>query len=103
MDGNLLMVVAGAILSLLFGYVPGLREWFEAQTPVRKAQVMAGLLLAAALAVFLGACYTPWQWGVTCDQAGFWQLVELFFAALVANQAVYLIAVKPTRTAVERV
>ena len=33
------------MLALLFGYVPGLRQWFEALDGVRKAQVMVGLLL----------------------------------------------------------
>ena len=47
-EGNVVVLVAGAILALLFGYVPGLRQWFEALDGVRKAQVMAGLLLLAA-------------------------------------------------------
>ena len=94
MDGNLLMMAAGVVLSLAFGYVPGLREWYEAKDGVRKAQVMAALLLAAAVGVFLAACYTPWQ-RVTCDEAGFWQLVELFVVAIMANQATYALAVRP--------
>ena len=102
MEGNLLAMLAGSVLSLLFGYVPGLRDWYEAQAGVKKAQVMAGVLLIAAVGVFLAACYTPWPVGVTCDEAGFWQLAQLFIAALVANQAAYLIGVKPSRTATER-
>ena len=47
-ESNVVMSLAGAILALLFGYVPGLRQWFEALDGVRKAQVMAGLLLLAA-------------------------------------------------------
>jgi cyanate permease len=56
----------------------------------------------AAAVLYGAACYTPWQVGVTCDEAGFWQLAQLFIAALVANQATYLIGVKPSRTATER-
>ena len=101
-ESNVVMSLAGAILALLFGYVPGLRQWFEALDGVRKAQVMAGALLVAALLLYGAACYTPWPVGVTCDEAGFWTLAQLFIAALVANQATYLIGVKPTRTATER-
>ena len=101
-EGNVVMSLAGAVLALLFGYVPGLRQWFEALDGVRKAQVMAGALLVAALLLYGAACYTPWPVGVTCDEAGFWQLAQLFIAALVANQATYLIGVKPSRTATER-
>jgi hypothetical protein len=94
MENNLLVMIAGVVLSLAFGYVPGLREWYAALDGVRKAQVMAGVLLVAAGGVFAAACYSPWQFA-TCDETGFWQLVELFIAALIANQATYQIAVRP--------
>ena len=100
-ESNVVVLVAGAILSLLFGYVPGLRQWFEALDGVRKAQVMAGLLLLAAAGAFGASCYTPWI-VVECTEAGFWQLVELFIMALVANQATYTLAVRPSRTAQEQ-
>ena len=100
-ESNVVMSLAGAVLALLFGYVPGLRQWFEALDGVRKAQVMVGLLLLAAAGAFGASCYTPWV-VVECTEAGFWQLAQLFIAALVANQAAYLIGVKPTRTAVEQ-
>ena len=96
MENNLLVMIAGVVLSLAFGYVPGLREWYAALDGVRKAQVMACVLLASAVGVFAAACYSPWQLA-TCDEAGFWQLVELFIAALIANQATYQIAVRPGR------
>ena len=97
MENNLLVMIAGVVLSLAFGYVPGLREWYAALDGVRKAQVMAGVLLVAAVGVFAAACYSPWQFA-TCDETGFWQLVELFIAALIANQATYQIAVRPGQT-----
>lgn len=100
-ESNVVVMLAGAALALLFGYVPGLRQWYEALDAVRKAQVMAGLLLLAAGGLYLAACYTPWA-AVECTEAGFWQLVELFIAALIANQATYTLAVRPTRTAVEQ-
>jgi hypothetical protein len=102
MTENTVGMLAGALLSLLFGYAPGLRPWYEALEPTRKALVMLVLLAVAAAVLYGAACYTPWQVGVTCDEAGFWQLAQLFIAALVANQAAYLIGVKPTRTAVEQ-
>jgi len=102
MTDNIIASLAGAVLALLFGYAPGVRQWYEALEPTRKALVMAGALLIAALLLYGAACYTPWPVGVTCDEAGFWQLAQLFIAALVANQATYLIGVKPSRTATER-
>lgn len=101
MESNVVVMIAGVILALLFGYMPGLRGWYEALDAVRKAQVMAGLLLLAAGGVYGAACYTPWA-AVECSEAGFWQLVELFVTALIANQATYLIGVRPTRTVIEQ-
>lgn len=94
MEGNLLMSVAGAMLALGFGYLPGLRDWYGAQDGPRKALVMALLLLVAALGTFGLSCWGPYTF-TTCDEAGAWALVELFIAALVANQATYQIAVRP--------
>ena len=99
MTDNIVGSLAGALLALLFGYAPGLRQWYEALEPTRKALVMAGLLLAAAAMLYVAACYTPWPVGVTCDEDGFWQLARLFMAALVANQATYQIAVSPSKAA----
>ena len=101
MTENTVGMLAGALLALLFGYAPGLRPWYEALEPTRKALVMAAALLVAAVLLYGAACYTPWPVGVTCDEAGFWTLAQLFIAALVANQATYLIGVKPTRTDTE--
>ena len=102
MTDNIVGSSAGALLALLFGYAPGLRQWYEALEPTRKALVMAGLLPAAAVLLYVAACYTPWPVGVTCGEDGFWQLARLFMAALVANQATYMLAVRPTRTAIEQ-
>ncbi len=101
MTDNIIASLAGSLLALLFGYAPGLRAWYEALEPTRKALVMLGLLAVASLLLYLAACYTPWPVGVTCDEAGAWQLAQLFIAALVANQATYLVAVRPSRSAAE--
>ena len=104
MTDNIVGSLAGALLALLFGYAPGLRQWYEALEPTRKALVMLLLLAVAAGVLYGAACYTPLGAGdITCDEAGFWTLAQLFIAALVANQATYLIGVKPSRTAAEQV
>jgi hypothetical protein len=102
-ESNVVMSLAGAVLALLFGYVPGLRQWYEALEPTRKALVMLLLLAVAAGVLYGAACYTPLGAGdITCDEAGLWTVVRLFLAAMVANQATYLIGVKPSRPVVEQ-
>ena len=103
MTDNAIASLAGVMLALLFGYAPGLRPWYEALEPTRKALVMLLLLAVAAAVLYGAACYTPLGAGdIACDEAGLWTVVRLFLAALVANQATYQIGVKPSRTVAEQ-
>ncbi len=98
MEGNLLMMVAGVVMSLVFAYVPGLHEWYQALDGVRKGQVMLLALLAAAVVILVGSCYLRYAW-ITCDETGWKQLAAMFLYGLMANQAAYLVAVKPRQAA----
>ena len=94
MEGNLLMAAAGVLMSLAFAYIPGLHERYAALDGVRKGQVMLLALLVAAAIILVGSCWLRYAWA-TCDEAGWKQLAEMFLYALLANQAAYLVAVKP--------
>ena len=94
MNENILVAGAGIGLSLLFGFVGGFKEWFEAQPGVRKAQVMLGLTLLAAAVVAAASCWLDYTW-MTCDEGGFKKLVELFAWAILGNQTAYQTLVKP--------
>ena len=98
MEGNLLMSVAGVLMSLTFAYVPGLHEWYAELSGVRKGQVMLLALLAAAVVILVASCWLKYAW-VTCNEAGWKQLAEMFLYGLMANQAAYLVAVKPREAA----
>jgi len=90
--------VAGVLLSLAFAYIPGLKDWFDAQVPQRKAQVMAVALILVAGGLFGFACVNVaalLDAPVTCDVPGVVAVVKVLIAALVANQAAFLLMVKP--------
>lgn len=93
---NLFPYLAGIILSLVFAYVPGLEAWYAALTSVGKRVVMLALLAIVAIGyVALGCSPFGAQFGVpaeVCTQAGFVSVIQAFIAALLANQATYLIA-----------
>jgi len=91
MTSELLASVSGIVLSLLFAYVPGMSQWYEALTGEYKRLIMAGLLLAVSLAVFGLSC-AGYLNLVTCDRGGAVGLVRIFVMALVANQSTYLIS-----------
>jgi len=94
MTAETLAMLAGAVLSLAFSYVPGLSAWFGNLEGTYKRLVMAGLLLLVAVGVAGLACagFGPdFNLGITCDRAGLVGLFQAFMLALVANQATYSI------------
>ena len=94
MTSDQLSAIAGILLSLVFSYVPGLKDWYDKQDGTRKRLIMAGALLVVAAGVFALSC-ANWLTIATCDNAGVMGLVGAFVSALVANQATYLISPKP--------
>jgi len=105
MDAETLAGTAGALLSLLFAYVPGLNGWYarldeglpEAEVGVRKRLVMLGALVAVALGSYGLACSgagVEFGLALTCDRSGMVGLLRALMLALAANQATYLLAVR---------
>lgn len=89
-----LALVAGAVLSLLFSYVPGLSDWYATLDGTRKRLVMAGLLLVVAGGAFGLGCAGILA-GVDCSRNGAVNAVYAFILALMANQSTY--AISPQR------
>lgn len=91
MDNTTLAMVASALLSLLFQYIPGLNTWYESQTSQVKALIMLALLLVVTAGSFGLSCYGPYEY-FECNETGFWQALEVFVAAVAANQGTHLLA-----------
>jgi hypothetical protein len=83
--------IAGVILSLAFSYIPGLSDKFAALSATTKRLVMAALLFVVAAGALALSCANVVV-TVACTQAGLIALVNVYIAALVANQAAYMIA-----------
>lgn len=86
--------VAGAILSLLFSYVPGLDGWYAGLEATHKRLVMLVLVVLVSAGIYGLGCYGLISTTVKCDQAGLMAAINVFFSVLVANQAAYLISAK---------
>lgn len=104
MTSTELSALAGVLLSLLFEYTPKLSDWYNALSNQYQKLVMAGVLIVAALVAYGLTCGGLTVPGVnlgtlTCTADGAKGLVEAFIAALVSNQATYLIARKTNKTA----
>jgi hypothetical protein len=102
MNAEQLTVIAGAILSLAFSYIPGLKSRYEPLSAEMKRLVMLGLLVLVVAGVFGLACSRFGAYlGITvaCDEPGLVGLVWAMVLAIMANQSTYLIS--PRRFKVE--
>jgi hypothetical protein len=91
---ELLAGLAGAAISLITSYVPGLNTWFEKLSGTAKRLVMAGVLAATALVIAVSSCAKPDETALFVCLGGLdWQsYMKALIAALVANQATFKIA-----------
>lgn len=89
--------VAGVILSLVFSYVPQLKDKFSALDTTTQRLIMVGLLFCVAIGVLLYQCRAEAAFG-QCVAASWEAALKAFLAALVSNQATFLVSPKPART-----
>jgi len=107
-----LAACAGAALSLLLSYTPGLSAWFErlGMEPdgsydggTRKRLLVLGLLVVTAACAWALACS---GWGDLyagelplngCDRPSLAALLRALIAAVMANQSVYAISPRTRR------
>ena len=80
--------VAGAILSLVFKYVPGFNTWYDKLDSQHKELAMLGLLVLVVAGMFGLSC-AGWENFFTCDQIGLKEAVYVLVGAIVGNQGTY--------------
>jgi hypothetical protein len=90
MSAEQLAAIAGVILSLAFSYIPGLSDKWAGVDATKKRLIMGGLVIVVAGAAFGLSCGNILQM-VTCDKQGAMGLVNAIIAALIANQAMFMI------------
>lgn len=97
MIAELLAGYVGVILSLVFSYVPGVEAWYKALEGTTKRLIMLGLLVLVTAAIFGVSCAGlggDFGISVECSKAGVMGLLQVLFAAIIGNQAVFLISPK---------
>lgn len=92
---ELIVAVAGAIISLLASYVPKFNVWFAALETEVKQLVMLGLMVIVTAVVFAGGCldFLPVE-NFSCDKNTAVQFIYLLIIAIVSNQSVHRISPK---------
>lgn len=86
--------LAGVLLSLLFAYVPGVEAWYGGLDGTIKRIVMGGLLIVAAAGSLGWTCYQGGGDVAACLTANWQTYLTALVAALVANQATFMLAVR---------
>jgi hypothetical protein len=104
MSSEILIAIVGALLSLLFAYVPGASEWYEKlgydvagnyDDGTKKRLVMLGMLVVVAAVGFGLSCAgfaADFKLALTCDRAGATGLVWTLVVAIMANQTAHTLA-----------
>lgn len=98
MSVELLVSIAAGLLSLAVAYIPYLKDKYGQLDAAGKARWMAFALVAVTLGIFGLACanlLVLFGLQVACTAASAVQLVQLLVLALMANQSVFLIGVRP--------
>ena len=88
-----LAMIAGVILSLIFSYIPGARNWFDQYAPEAKRLIMLTLLAIVAGSSYGLACAGILT-GIACTVPGAIDVVWTLILAVIANQAAYSISPK---------
>lgn len=93
MTPEYLASIVAILLSLLFSYVPGFATWYNALTEDIKRLFMLLLLFLTTVVAFGLACLGWFNVeGVICTQAGAIELIKVFVAAIIANQATHALS-----------
>lgn len=97
MTPEYLSSIAGVILSILASYLPVFSSWFDALSPNLKRLLMLGLLALASIGCYALACLglaESFAIPLVCSEAGAVELFKAFLAAVIANQAAYMLSPK---------
>lgn len=95
MTPEILSSVTAVLLSLSMSYIPGIAPWYQALTSEVKSSVMALLLIAVAAGATALACTgfgAELGVQISCDTNGVLVMIRALVAALVANQATYVLS-----------
>ena len=98
MSPEILVSAAAILLSLLFSYVPGFGSWYQPLAADKKRLIMLGFLAVLSLGAYGLSC-VGWAVaaGLECTSKGAFELVKIFVAAIIANQAIYAVSPQDTK------
>lgn len=98
MTPEALSITTGSILSLLFNYFPGLRQWFDGLSSNTKGLAMAAMTGIIAIGITFWSCSDPVNAkkgiGICLSGVNWWSFIMTWFLTLGPNQAVHRVSPK---------
>lgn len=93
---DVLVMIAGSVLSALFTYVPKFNVWFAMKTDEFKQYTMIGIMFVVSGGMFALACFGLLEINeFVCNKGTAWHFIYTFILAVMSNQSTYLISPKP--------
>ena len=90
-----LVTLVGVVLSLVFGYIPWVKAWYDQMDSRYKPLFMAAALLLVAFGKLAVDCHLD----AACLAANWERVLWVWLTALVANQTTFVVAVRQSRQA----
>ena len=85
-----LVALSGIALSLIFAYLPWVKDWFESLDSKVKPLMNLGVLVVIVIARLLIVCKADWD----CIQVQLPIALVAFGAAMITNQTTYQVVVR---------
>lgn len=95
-SSDLLIMIAGVVLSAAFTYIPKFNTWFAVKSNEVKQLIMLGLLFVITAVVFALGCFelVPIE-NFVCDKNTTVYFIYTFILAAISNQSADRILPKP--------
>ncbi len=104
---EILLLLASAVLSIMFTYLPSLRTQFAALNSAQKSTVNLALVILLSVVIFVGTCTSIFTIpGIECTQTSLRTLAIYIFLAAGGNQLAYVASPQPvdvTEAKLERI
>ena len=93
---ELIVIIAGGLLSIIFTYSPKLNTWFASKSEDFKKLTMLVLMVLTTIVVFILGCASilPLN-NFVCDQQTAITFVYYLILAIMSNQGVYKVSPQP--------
>lgn len=96
LNQDVIVMVAGAILSLAFTYIPKFNVWFALKSAEFKQLTMLIIMFVTTGVLFALGCFEFININnFVCDKATATQFVYTFILAVISNQSTHMITPKP--------